>query len=515
MFGMKTVLHVTVLATTLLVANLASAQTLRVAGNESDFKTLDPDRATSTTDVTLVSWIFNGLVRFPPGSADPAKIEPDLAKSWESSDDEKVWTFHLRQGVKFQGDFGSLTADDVVYSLNRAKDPERSAFASDYSAFEKIEAVDSLTVRITLSRPVPDFLGLVANYHGGQILSKKAAEKYGKDFKRHPIGTGPFMFDKGVTQQYVHLVAFKDYFRGSPKLDGIRYRFIPSDSSRNLAFRSGELDLIVGRREQRWVEQANGWDGAHVDVFGPGEFRTLYINMAHKPLDKLKVRQAIANAVNVDQIIQFVGGDVSEKGCSVVPNGYLGEDCSWSYKYDPERAQKLLAEAGYPNGLKLSAVVSSITSHLPIMQVIQAQLAQVGIDLKLRVVDHPTYHQRIRQDVSDLVFYGAARFPVADSYLSQFYDSKSIVGTPTAVTNFSHCRVADSEIEGAQNTGSQSERLKLWSLAQKKIHDKVCSVPLFSLMQVWAQSDALHLGYDLKGSLNLAPPITEQTTLTR
>lgn len=494
----------------------AQAETLRVGIDSADFSSMDPDRATQTQDVALVSWMFNGLVRFPPGSADPAKIEPDLATGWETSPDGLTWTFHLRKDVKFQGGFGTLTADDVVFSLNRAKDPKTSSFANDYAPFKSVEAVDPYTVRITLSSAVPGFLGLVANYHGGNILSKKAVEQYGADFKAHPVGTGPFMFDKAVTQQYVHLVANPDYFRGKPKIDDIEYKFIPSDSSRELAFRSGELDLIYGKREEKWVDQAKSWDNAVVDIFSPGEYRTVSINMAHKPLENLKVREAIAHAINVDQIVAFVGKDVAHKGCSVVPPGYLGEDCSaGAYKYDPALAKKLLSDAGFPNGIKLSAVVSSNSAQKPIMEVIQAQLAQAGIDMQMNVVDHPTYHQLIRKDNSDLVFYGAARFPVADSYLTQFFDSHSTVGTPTAVTNFSHCNVADSEIEKARTTVDAGEQLKLWATAQKKIHDDVCAIPLFDLMQVWVHNKALNYGYDLKGALTLAPPITEKTSLKR
>lgn len=513
MFYRRAALVVAGVALGALATVPATAKTLRVGMSAADFTTLDPDRATSTTDVVLVSWMFNGLVRFPPGSADPAKIEPDLAESWDSSADGKVWTFHLRKGVPFHGGYGELTAEDVVYSLERAKNPESSAFASDYAAFEKIEALDPLTVRITLSQPVPGFLGLVANYHGGNIVSKKAAEELGDGFKTHPIGTGPFQFDAAVTQQYVHLTAFPDYFRGAPKIGDIQYQFIPSDSSRDLAFQSGELDLSYGKREQRWVDQAKTWDGARVDVFLPGEYRTVFLNMTHPPLDDLKVRQAIAHAINVDQIVQFVGADVGPKGCSVVPSGYLGEDCSWTYSYDPALAKKLLAEAGHPDGIKLTAVVSSTATQQPIMEIIQAQLAEVGIDMEMNVVDHPTYHAQIRKDLSDVVFYGAARFPVADSYLSQFYDSAATVGTPTAVTNFAHCDVADAEIRGARTAATDAERLKLWSEAQHKIHDAVCGIPLFNLMQVWVQSDKLDLGYTLTGSLNLAPPITEATTL--
>lgn len=499
---------------TVFGGNLAVAETLRVGLGTADFSTLDPHRATATQDVAITSQMFNGLVRFPPGSADPSEIVPDLAKSWERKNNGTVWIFHLRQGVKFHHNFGVLTAEDVVYSLKRSMDPNRSSFASDFSVIKKVEALDSLTVSVTLKHPVPSFLGLIANYHGGMIVSKAAAEKYGKNFGLHPVGTGPFMYVNAVAQQYVQLEAFPEYFRGVPSISNIKFQFISSTSSRSLAFRSGELDLIYGKREQVWVKNAKSWNNAHIEIFAPGEYRTLHFNMSHEPLNNSKVRKAIAHAINIDNIVLYVGENITKKGCSVVPPEYLGADCSaGTYGYDPALTKKLLAEAGFSNGLRLSAVVSSSPSQQPIMEIIQAQLANVGIDLEINLVDHPTYHQLIRQDVSDLVFYGAARFPVADTYLSQFYDSKSIVGTPTAVTNFSHCNVADGEIRSARNSTSEVKRLKLWALAQQKIHDAVCSVPLFSLMQVWVRSNALQFGYDLKGSLNLMPPITVNTTL--
>ncbi|MPW22538.1 hypothetical protein GCT13_38410 [Paraburkholderia sp. CNPSo 3157] len=107
---------------------------IRVSSGAEDIATLEPDRATSTNDVTVVAEIFNGLVRFAPGSADPKSLEPDLAESWQASNDSKVWTFHLRHGVNFQGGWGELTATDVVYSLKRAADPKRSSFAADFAA---------------------------------------------------------------------------------------------------------------------------------------------------------------------------------------------------------------------------------------------------------------------------------------------------------------------------------------------------------------------------------------------
>ncbi len=512
----KRKLFVGVLLTAMAFAAPTFAQevVLRVGIENADIGTLDPHRATATQDKGVVGWIFSGLVRFPPGSANPADLEPDLAESWTRSQDGTEWVFTLRQGVRFHGDWGVLTAADVVYSLERARDPERSSFAASYTAFRTIEAVDDHTVRIVLDHPVPGFLGLVANYHGGNIVSMAAAEAEGADFARQPVGTGPFAFVEHVTQRHVLLDANDAYFRGVPRIDRIEYRLIPSAASLELAFSSGELDLIYGRREQRWIDRWSGVDTAVVDVLWPAEYRTLHLNTAMAPLTDRRVREAIAHAVNVDEIVAFVGSDVGPRGCSVVPSGYLGEDCSSGvYTYDPEATRALLAEAGYPDGLTITGVVSNSNTQLPIMEVVQAQLAASGITLDMQVVDHATYHDLIRQDLSGITFYGAARFPIADSYLTEFYHSAATVGTPSAVTNFSHCAVADDQIEAARSETDPQQQLALWAEAQRLIHAEICAIPLFNLRQVWLRSPRLDFGYDLEGAMNLIPPITELTSL--
>ncbi len=492
---------------------MADESVLQVGSGSGDVSTLDPHRSSATGDMMPIGWIYNALVRFRPGSADPRDIEPDLAESWDASSDGKTWTFHLRKGVKFQGDWGELTADDVVYSLNRAADPKRSTFSSDFAAVQSVTKLDTDTVQIALKYPDVNFLGRVSNYHGGNIVSQKVAEKYGDDFGHHPVGTGPFAFVEQVTQQYVKLAAHPGYFRGRPKIDTIIVHNIPSDSARELAFQSGELDLMEGKREQRWVDSARKRQGFNVDIFQPGEYRELHINQTVPPLDDLRVRQAIAAAINVDDLVSFVGKDVGPKGCSVVPPGYLGEDCSSAYRFDPAKAKALLAEAGHPDGFTVKAIVSNISAQRPFMEVIQAELAKVGIKLDMQVVDHPTYQSQIRRDLSGLVFYGAARFPIADTYLSEFFHSKAIVGTPTAASNFSHCKVADAEIEGARVASDPAAQKAMWTEAQRKIMADVCAVPLFELRQVWVHSDRLNYGYELKGAMNLAPPITEASTV--
>jgi peptide/nickel transport system substrate-binding protein len=493
---------------------MAQESTLQVGVGSGDVSTLDPHRASATGDMTVVGWIYNALVRFKPGSADPLDLEPDLAARWDVSSDGKSWTFHLRKGVKFQGDWGDLTADDVVYSLNRSADPTRSTFSTDFASVESVAKLDDYTVRIALKYPDASFLGRVSNYHGGNIVSRKAAEKFGDEFGHHPVGTGPFAFVEQVTQQYVKLAAHPAYFRGKPKIDTIIVRNIPSDSARELAMASGELDLMDGKRQQRWVDSARRRRGFHVDIFRPGEYRLLHINRSIPPLDDIRVRQAIAAAVNIDDIVNYVGKDVGPKGCSVVPPGYLGEDCSaGNYVYDPAEARALLAQAGHPDGITLKAVVSNISAQQPFMEVIQAQLAKVGIRLELQIVDHPTYQSQVRRDASALIFYGAARFPIADTYLSEFFHSRAIVGTPTAASNFSHCAVADREIEAARAAPDAEMQQAMWKEAQRKIMADVCAVPLFELRQVWVHSDRLDYGYELNGAMNLAPPITEATTV--
>lgn len=373
---------------------------LRLSSGAADNATLDPHRATSTADKGVAAEMFNALVRFPPGSADPKALEPDLAERWEASPDSKTWTFHLRRGVQFHGGYGELKAEDVVYSIQRAADPNRSSFAATFGLIDKVEAVDEHTVRFTLKYPDAAFLGRVSNYHGGNIVSKKAAEKLGDKFGGSPVGTGPFAFGQHVTQQYVKLVANDSYFRGKPKLAGIMYRMIPSDSARELAFTSNEIDVMQGKREQRWVERS-AKRGMRVDIFEPAEFRTLHINRNIKPLDNLKVREAIAAAINVDEIVRYAGKDVADKGCSVVPNGYLGQDCgAGAYAYDAGRAKQLLAEAGFPDGIQIKSVVSNISAQQPIMEIVQAQLAKAGIKLDMEVVDHATYQAKSRQDLS-------------------------------------------------------------------------------------------------------------------
>jgi peptide/nickel transport system substrate-binding protein len=503
------------LASAIAVATTAAAQpktALNVGMSAQDIGQLDPHFAVSTIDRVPAAWMFNGLVRFALGSTDPATLEPDLAEKWEATEDARTWTFHLRHGVQFHSGFGELTADDVVFSLRKAGEAKTSAFASELRPFQTIEAIDPYTVRLVLKDNVPSVLGILTNYAQGFIVSKKAVEQRGDDFKRNPVGTGPFAFASVTPNQSLELTANDAYFRGAPKIRKISYRFIPSDASRDLAFQNGELDVNYGRADQAWVNRTKAQPHTLVDVFAPAELAELHLNATVKPLDDIRVRQAIAHAINRPEIVRWRGADVSREGQGVIPRGYLGFTTDTGLlQINIEKAKALLKEAGYPDGVTIKMVQTQLPEMLTAAQVFQAQLKRAGINLDMQVVEHATYHQQIRQDLSPIVYYSAARFPIADIYLTQFFHSRSIVKSPTAVTNFSHCNVADAEIDAARGETDKAKQLALWAEAQKKIVAQICAVPMFETLQVYSRHDDLDYGYKLDGSMSLGPLITEAT----
>ena len=493
----------------------ADGTTLTVGINVADAGVTDPHSATSTADKGLLHWMFNGLVRIKPGESNPDFIEPDIAESWTISDDGLTWTFSLREDVECHGDYGNIDAADVVYSLDRARDENRSAFAGDFSAIERVEATDDYEVAITLANQIPSLLGLLISYHGGNIVCQDAVEDLGEAYAQTPIGTGPFMFDEYRPQQFIRLVANPEYFRGEPEIKEIVYRYIPSDSTRDLAFQSGELDLMIGRQDQKWAERIQDVDGANLVLMSPGEMSVLSLNQTMEPLGDIRVRQAIAHAINREELVQLRGEDVAVPAVSPVPEGNLGfTDDVPQYEHSIERAQELLTEAGYPDGMTIQTIHTNNPSMLPTMEAVQAQLARAGINMEITVVEHSTFHEQIRQDLSQVVHYSALRFPIADVYLSQFFHSDAIVNTPTGITNFSHCSVADEQIEAARAETDSARQMELWAEAQAAIMEEVCAIPLFQARLLWVWNDNLDLGVDVTGSLNLSPPVTEQARFT-
>ena len=499
----------------LVVASAADAreQFVRVALKASDIRSIDPHFGTTTIDYACIDPMFNALVRFKPGDIDPEKIEPDLAEGWNVSRDGLVWTFYLRKGVQFHKGYGELNAEDVKYSLEKAANAQTSGFAKDYDALQKVDIVDKYTVRLTFKEKIPSVLGILTDYHGGYIVCKKAVEEMGLEkFKTNPIGTGPFMLQEYVPKQKLVEVRHEQYFRGKPLLDKIEFWFMPDASSRELAFRKGEIDLCEGEREQAWVDKMRSVPGTTIDIFGPGETLTLHFNITKKPFDDIRVREALAYGISREELMEFLGKEVTEPLVSPIPASYLGGTTDVPlYNYDPAKAKALLSEAGLADGFGFKEVITEMSDYRRPLEQIQEQFRRIGVDMQMDVITHSAYHQQIRKDVNPVVLYVCARFPTADSILTQFYHSKSIVGTPTAITNFSHYDKIDNLIEQARGETDLEKQKAMWAEAQRKILEDVVAYPLCSTRFVFARKDYVDLGYQMKSTLTLVDTIKWNT----
>jgi peptide/nickel transport system substrate-binding protein len=508
---------------------LAEEQILRISVDALDLGTADPHMGTGTHHRVLYDLIFNGLVRYAPGEY--PRIEPDLAVALPESrieDCKQVWTFELSQGVlthPFPGYPGGyeITAEDVVYSFERVRDPERSTYASDYVGWE-IAAVDTYTVEITIPMPTSEalFLPLVADYMGGMIVPKKAEESMGHaEYRMNPIGTGPFKWAEYRPMDRIILQAHKAYFRGRPVLDEVHLVYIAEIGAAEVALRTGELEAVIGPMEQPWVEKMEGYEGIIVDVYGPGENVTLHYNMGKAPLDSLKVRQALSYAMSREFMVALFGQDIAVPTYSIVPYGYLpggvsremlGEaGYSWEVEYDPKLARDLLEEAGYGDGFTLEAYASERDYYIRPFEVVQELLRAIGVELRITVVDHATYHARIREDTNHLVFYNSWR-PSADMYLTRFFHSASRVVVGAAPdTNFSHADMIDYYIESARKELDTAKQEELWQEGQLILTENAAYTSFCLLQLTTARANTVDWGHPVVASATLYPQIDEKT----
>jgi peptide/nickel transport system substrate-binding protein len=521
------------------VEKLAQKQVLTIAFDAGDLKTLDPHFAAATADRAVVDMMFNGLVRFPPGNQ--VGFEPDLAESWKVSADGKVWTFILKKGVFFHPFPGNaegyeMTSEDVVYSLKRAANSQTSAYAGEYTGLD-VKATDPNTVAVSLEKPMSEtlFLAKVANYAGGFIVCRKAIELQGNDwFKTHPVGTGPFVFKTYEPQQNVTLAQNGKFFRGKPTLEEVVVRFIPSVSSREFALRTGELDIIEGLKEEQWVEKIATFPQVSVKAFGPCEVQMLNFNLTKKPFDDIRVRKAFSYAVSREEVAGFMGKSLAVPiySAALAPPApgaltkEMAEKAGVVYENNVEKAKQLLAEAGYPNGLETEVTISEYeSSYRKPMITIQAQVKKAGIDMKLKVVEHSSFHSLIRQDASPIVYYASWR-PNVDVFLTRFYHADSaVVSGKKPDTNFSHYGMVDANgdgkidsidalIENARWELDSKKQDQLWEEAQIQLLKDVAVLPVIRLKYVFPMKSYVELGNPLEWSWQTySPQITEKTRI--
>lgn len=354
---------------------------LRIGTNVSTV-TFDPIRTNANADI----WVFNNMNAFlVRANKDATGIVPDLAESWEVSDDGLTYTFHLR-AAKFSDD-SPVTAADVAFSLTRLRDDPQSAWSDPYQIVKAIGTPDERTVVITLSEPAAPFLASLAMF-AASILPKKVVEAQGDAFAEHPVGAGAFRLKEWRRDEVVILERNPHYWEeGLPKLDGVEWHKIVDDNTRILKIQAGELDVALFVPFNRLAELEQD---PNVDVHLDPSTRADHLapNHAVEWLGNKNVRKAINMAIDRNAIVKLVTFGYGKPANSFLPAGmlYYNPD-NKAYPYDPEQAKALLAQEGAED---LSFVLtheagSKVDEQLAIM--VQQQLAQVGIDISLRKVD--------------------------------------------------------------------------------------------------------------------------------
>lgn len=499
---------------------LATEQVFRWGHQVTDMDTVDPAFDTGGAGYTAAGYIFNGLVRLPPGTVDFDNIEGDLARNWTVSADGLTYTFHLRRGVQWHKGYGEFTAEDVKYTFDRLRNTKvGSPYGAKYLGIKEVKILDRYTVQFILKAPNPFFLiDQVLAFQAGNIVCKEQGKEHGAgNLGIMAVGTGPFQVEKYISKEKLILVRNENYFRGSPYLERVEYCFMPDIASRTLAFVNGELDAIVGEREPKWVEDIMKTKTAVVDTIPLGSGCVLHFNMTKKPLDNFKVRKALTYAMDRKVFHQYFGSLATEM-TAPVPATYFGalprektpEDLL--YNYDLGKAKKFLTEAGYGAGFKLQACTTAKTYYTAVYEILAELWKPLGVELKIRVVDHTTYHHNIRADMNDVVFYYALRAPVADSYLTQYYHSEAIVKKPHAITNFSHYGDLDADgdgkidnidslIEKARSEVNPERQKQLYYEAQLQLLKHVASKPIYELIKVYVRHNYVDLGCEIKGNI--------------
>ena len=428
---------------------------------------LDPAFARDQANIWPAHQLYNGLVELN----EKAEVVPCIAKWWDISKDGREYRFHLRPDVVFHnspafpgGKGRKVKGSDFVYSFSRIMDQKIASpgfwifnyVAHDGSAYA-FEAPDDSTFIIRLQHPFPPFLGLLTTMYCS-VIPKEAVAYFAENFRKNPVGTGPFQFK--MWKEGVKLVFVKNPFyfetedgKRLPYLDAVAITFLPDKQSAFLEFTKGNLDFISGI-DPDYKDELLTEDGMLNPKFAD-KFQLItqpYLNteyfgfivdsaspvMQNNPLRLKAVRQAINYSFDRRKMIRFLRNNIGTPGINgIIPKGMPSFDSStvW-YDYDPARAKKLLSDAGYPDGKGLPPVVLSTTSdYLDLCKYIQHVVAEAGISMKIDISPPAALKEMKAQ--AKLPFFRAswiADYPDAESYLSLFYSPNFCPRGP----NYSH-----------------------------------------------------------------------------
>jgi peptide/nickel transport system substrate-binding protein len=484
------------LAVFLLLVGSSFAATLNL-GVASEAITLDPYVQNETATSSTLSNIFDTLIRF---DAD-YNLVPGLATSWKALD-AKTWEVKLRKGVTFHNG-NAFNADDILFSFDRFKHWERSGFKGKVSAVEKVEKKDDFTVVFTTKGPYPLFPRKMTYM---RIMDKEyCADKTPEFLGTHPVGTGPYVFDKWVKGATLTLHANTKYWAGVPSFDRVIFKALTNDSTRVAAILSNEVDLInrVPVKDINRVKQSKNF------IQKPG-LRLIYLQMDHpradspyvtgkiNPFADVRVRRAIYYAINEKNIVKYIMNGFAEPAGQFQPHVVFGYDDSIKrVSFDPAQAKKLLADAGYPNGFEvvMDAPNNRYINDEQIAQAVASDLAKVKIKVKVNAMPKSAYFPKVNSSDSSFNMLGWSN---SDGDASSFLDAcVHTYDQDKGYGRYNGGRYSNPEvdrlIEESDVTIDQVKRLELMKKAQKiALVDDQNIIPLHYQVDLYAFNNKIN-----------------------
>lgn len=444
--------------------------------------------------------LFSGLTK--PGK--DLLPSPGLAESWEASDDELEWTFHLRQDVKWH-DGEDFNAEDVLYTfneivLNSELGANNSSFFTDVA---EVIAEDDFTVRFKMDNPVaalPAYLGFNTEIMPEHLFNGEDPWEFSDFNKKQPVGTGPFKLKSYTSGQNVVLERNEDYFGDVAHLDEVEYKVLSDANTHVAQLLSKELS-IFSLDDTSAVERIEQQDGVSVHPRETTRFFWISLNQEHEQFQDVLVRQAIAHAVNRENIIETVlqgYGTLANAGIAPALEEYYTDDVA-HYEYNPDRAVELLAEAGWEQNdqgvLEKDGELFSINFEIgiqgdlePIAQLIQQYLIQVGFDVNLQTMEWNSMIEKVVIERDYEMSLNWWRYPT-DPDLSPYLHSEN-AGTGNNIPGYQNEEM-DALLEAGARTSDIGERQEIYNEAQALMAEEQPYIFLWYPQEAQASIDAL------------------------
>lgn len=441
-------------------------------------RSMDPADQTATFTSNVLDPMYEGLTRFDR----KLEVQPSLATKWSVNPAGTEWTFTLRPNVKFQ-DGTPMNADAVVASFTRHLDPKRGLAASGRyrSVIDKVTALNPTTVLFTLKKPYPAFPRLMTGT--AAAIVSPAEDKKG-DLGRHPVGTGPYSFVEWKSGEYVLEKANPAYWGKKPGIQTLKWTWTSEPSLMNLAIQSGQVDMVNPLPPIFTQVLKNNPDVTLLQGKGASVF-WLSLNTKLKPLTDIRVRQALNYATDQKALISsLLRGYGQPANSPLAPADFGYDPTAPGYPYDVAKAKKLLADAGYPNGVTISVASQEPDSN--IVQALQGMWAKAGITLKIMQMESGVWSQaafgtpaeKAKAGINSSFASWSAGTLDADGQLSPLYATASASPAGANLGFYSNPKVDALLAQGSSETDS-AKRKAIYAQAQRLISQDAAHVLLY------------------------------------